>query len=308
MPWHESVIEAELAKTKILINASAVADAGEKSPITGRAAAARPAGARPACTGRARPSCCATRGRPARPRRHERRHDAAPPDGRGVQPVDRHATSRSTCSSQQLDAGARRSAGRHAERRARRRGCGHRLTGSTLRTRRPGGQPDRPPRPTYRSPTPRAWSRARARDRPARRQRAVPRLVRPRRPRPCRPAAARSARLRRRWPDRRDVAGPTCAARCRAGTSARWACRAAPSRSRMAIASWVIDRIERWCAESDGQLVVVRSRRRSRALPGDRWPGRRPARRPGRPCARGRPAQHRRACATAACGCSRRRT
>jgi shikimate dehydrogenase len=33
MPWHESVIEAELAKTKILVNASAVGDAGNNSPI-----------------------------------------------------------------------------------------------------------------------------------------------------------------------------------------------------------------------------------------------------------------------------------
>jgi len=33
MPWHESVIEAELAKTKILINASAVADAATQSPV-----------------------------------------------------------------------------------------------------------------------------------------------------------------------------------------------------------------------------------------------------------------------------------
>jgi shikimate dehydrogenase len=33
MPWHESVIEAELAKTKVLVNASAVANAGEQSPI-----------------------------------------------------------------------------------------------------------------------------------------------------------------------------------------------------------------------------------------------------------------------------------
>jgi shikimate dehydrogenase len=33
MPWHESVIEAELAKTKVLINASAVPDPGEMSPI-----------------------------------------------------------------------------------------------------------------------------------------------------------------------------------------------------------------------------------------------------------------------------------
>ena len=35
MPWHESVIEAELAKTKILVNASALLNAGEESPIPG---------------------------------------------------------------------------------------------------------------------------------------------------------------------------------------------------------------------------------------------------------------------------------
>jgi len=33
MPWHESVIEAELAKTKVLINASAASNAGDQSPI-----------------------------------------------------------------------------------------------------------------------------------------------------------------------------------------------------------------------------------------------------------------------------------
>ena len=33
MPWHESVIEAELAKTKVLINASHVANAETQSPI-----------------------------------------------------------------------------------------------------------------------------------------------------------------------------------------------------------------------------------------------------------------------------------
>jgi shikimate dehydrogenase len=33
MPWHESVIEAELAKTKVLINASAVSNAEQQSPI-----------------------------------------------------------------------------------------------------------------------------------------------------------------------------------------------------------------------------------------------------------------------------------
>ena len=33
MPWHESVIESELAKTKVLVNASALGNAGEQSPI-----------------------------------------------------------------------------------------------------------------------------------------------------------------------------------------------------------------------------------------------------------------------------------
>ncbi|HSH21061.1 MAG TPA: shikimate dehydrogenase [Candidatus Caenarcaniphilales bacterium] len=33
MPWHESVIEAELAKTKLLVNASAVANPAEESPV-----------------------------------------------------------------------------------------------------------------------------------------------------------------------------------------------------------------------------------------------------------------------------------
>ena len=33
MTWHESVIEAELAKTKVLINASAASNAGDQSPI-----------------------------------------------------------------------------------------------------------------------------------------------------------------------------------------------------------------------------------------------------------------------------------
>lgn len=33
LPWHESVIEAEIAKTKILVNASAVPDPGQTSPV-----------------------------------------------------------------------------------------------------------------------------------------------------------------------------------------------------------------------------------------------------------------------------------
>ena len=47
MTWHESVIEAELSKTKILINASFVANAGEESPIPAELLRARPARAGP---------------------------------------------------------------------------------------------------------------------------------------------------------------------------------------------------------------------------------------------------------------------
>jgi shikimate dehydrogenase len=35
MPWHESIIEAELAKSKILINATSIGLAGDESPIPG---------------------------------------------------------------------------------------------------------------------------------------------------------------------------------------------------------------------------------------------------------------------------------
>ena len=33
MPWHESIIEAELAKTKVLVNATSVGLHGDESPI-----------------------------------------------------------------------------------------------------------------------------------------------------------------------------------------------------------------------------------------------------------------------------------
>ena len=35
MPWHESVIEAELAKTKLLVNASSVGMIEDETPISG---------------------------------------------------------------------------------------------------------------------------------------------------------------------------------------------------------------------------------------------------------------------------------
>lgn len=35
MPWHESIIEAELAKAKVLVNATSVGLGGDESPIPG---------------------------------------------------------------------------------------------------------------------------------------------------------------------------------------------------------------------------------------------------------------------------------
>ncbi len=46
--WRESVIESELAKTKILINASALSNAGETITHPGGVAATRPDGSSPA--------------------------------------------------------------------------------------------------------------------------------------------------------------------------------------------------------------------------------------------------------------------
>ena len=47
-PWHESVLEAELARTKLLINASSVGRVAGRDAHPGRAAAAGPAGHGPA--------------------------------------------------------------------------------------------------------------------------------------------------------------------------------------------------------------------------------------------------------------------
>ena len=33
MPWHESIIEAELAKTKVLVNATSIGLTSDESPI-----------------------------------------------------------------------------------------------------------------------------------------------------------------------------------------------------------------------------------------------------------------------------------
>ena len=103
MPWHESIIESELAKTKVLVNATSigltrrrVADPGRDPP----AGAARP---RPDLQPDAAP---ARRGGGRRDRRR-RRADAAPP-GRGrVHALDRPAgAARASCSEALSDARA----------------------------------------------------------------------------------------------------------------------------------------------------------------------------------------------------------
>ena len=47
MPWHESIIEAELAKTKVLVNATSIGLTTDETPDPGRAPPAGPAGPRP---------------------------------------------------------------------------------------------------------------------------------------------------------------------------------------------------------------------------------------------------------------------
>ena len=64
MPWHDSIIESELAKTRVLVNATSIGLTSDDAPDPGRGAPRRPAGARPDL--RARRGCCATRRRPAR--------------------------------------------------------------------------------------------------------------------------------------------------------------------------------------------------------------------------------------------------
>ncbi len=69
-PWHESVLEAELARTKLLVNASSVGRASGRDAHPGGAAAAGPAGAGPAVHAPRRVGCCA---RPLRPVRRRSR-------------------------------------------------------------------------------------------------------------------------------------------------------------------------------------------------------------------------------------------
>ena len=47
MPWHESIIEAEIAKTKVLINATSIGLTSDTSPVPAEVLQRRAAGARP---------------------------------------------------------------------------------------------------------------------------------------------------------------------------------------------------------------------------------------------------------------------
>ena len=84
MPWHESIIESELAKTKVLVNATSIGLTSEREPGPGRGPAVRPA--------RARPDLCqdevAARCRSRRCRDVRWRADAPPPGGGRVHAVD----------------------------------------------------------------------------------------------------------------------------------------------------------------------------------------------------------------------------
>ena len=64
MPWHESIIESELAKTKVLVNATSIGLTGDETPVPAEILTAGAARARPDL--RRRPACSGTRRPPAR--------------------------------------------------------------------------------------------------------------------------------------------------------------------------------------------------------------------------------------------------
>ena len=87
MPWHDSIIESELAKTRVLVNATSIGLSSDDEPDPGRGTARRPPGPRP----HLRADAAAARRRGGRRDRRRRRADAAPPGRRGVHAVDRTA-------------------------------------------------------------------------------------------------------------------------------------------------------------------------------------------------------------------------
>ena len=87
MPWHESIIESELAKARVLVNATSIGLTSDESPIPAEALHGGPARPR----SHLRPDEAAARRRGGRLHGRRRRADAPPPGRGGVHPVDRPA-------------------------------------------------------------------------------------------------------------------------------------------------------------------------------------------------------------------------
>ena len=65
MPWHDSIIESELAKTRVLVNATSIGLIERRAPDPGRGRSTATCSSSTSST--PGPSCCATRRRPGRP-------------------------------------------------------------------------------------------------------------------------------------------------------------------------------------------------------------------------------------------------
>ena len=144
MPWHDSIIESELAKTRVLVNATSIGLMSDERPDPGRGAPRRPARARP----HLRPDPAAARRRGGRSDRRRRRADAPPPGRRRVHPVDRPARPARADAVQARRGAGRRAAlgrGRAVGRRRGRRGRDRRRAGHGRRAGLTDRTEERPP-------------------------------------------------------------------------------------------------------------------------------------------------------------------
>ena len=140
MPWHDSIIESELAKTRVLVNATSIGLCQRRAADPGRGAPRRPARARP----HLRPDPAAARRGRGRGDRRRRRADAAPPGRRRVHAVDRPARAARPDADQARRGAGRRAAlgrGRAVGRRGRRRRAAPKAN-----RQRPARRTDRPDR------------------------------------------------------------------------------------------------------------------------------------------------------------------
>ena len=131
MPWHESVIEAELAKTKVVVNATSVGLRSDETPVPAELHPPGPPPSRPRV--QPEPHAPHARGGGGRLHRHGRRADAPPPGGGGVRALDRPQGAARSHASEARGRDRRRCGGRRD--RARRGGGGR---GGERRTPRGG--------------------------------------------------------------------------------------------------------------------------------------------------------------------------